>query len=255
MVTVALPTILLVSWQILTTPGGAYAGSIPSPGDTLLGFSGWVYTSKRTLFLNDFNGSWLTHVWASTERVLFGFVIASVLGAVLGVVVGTYHRAELALDPTIQALRPIPVTAWVPFSLIVFGITEASAIALIAVAAFFPVFVNTAAGAQRTPTLLVRAARMLGSSQWFVLRHVVLPSTLPSLFVGLRLAIGMSWVAVIVSEMVGVKSGLGYMLWQSYYWGRIDILISAMLTVAILGFISDRVVYLTGRRLLRWAYV
>ena len=139
------------------------------------------------------------------------------------------------------------MTAWVPFTFIFFGISPVAAISLIFVAALFPILVNTTAGAHSVSVALLRAGKMLGASETYLLRRVVLPSALPNIFTGLRLGIGMAWVAVIVAEMIGVKSGLGYILWQAYYWNRMDMLICTVLTIGVLGFLSDRMWHVATR--------
>jgi NitT/TauT family transport system permease protein len=192
-------------------------------------------------------------VVASLARVVVGVSFAALIGIVLGILIGRSRAVELLFDPTIQGIRPVPVTAWVPFTLIFFGISPTAAISLIFIAAFFPILVNTTAGAQHVSVAMLRAGRMLGASEAYLLRRVVLPSALPQIFTGLRLGIGMGWVAVIVAEMIGVKSGLGYILWQAYYWNRMDMLICTVFTIGVLGFISDRIVYVYARRKFFWA--
>jgi len=149
-------------------------------------------------------------------------------------------------------LRPVPITAWLPFAIAVFGIYDASALFLIGLGAFYPIVVNTTHGVRDTNLLLLRAARMLGAGNGTVLAKVIFPSALPSIFTGLRLGIGIAWTAVIVAEMIAVKSGLGYVLWDAYYVGRMDICVATMFSVGLLGFISDRLIVWAARFLLRW---
>jgi NitT/TauT family transport system permease protein len=149
-------------------------------------------------------------------------------------------------------LRPIPITAWLPFSIAVFGIYDASALFLIGLGAFYPIVVNTTHGVRDTSRLLIRAAQMLGASDATILFKVVFPSALPAIFTGLRLGIGIAWTAVIVAEIVAVKSGLGYVLWDAYYVSRMDICVAAMISVGMLGLASDRVISGLSRRVLRW---
>ena len=134
-----------------------------------------------------YSGTWFTHAANSSYRVIGGFLIASVFGVVLGCIIGWFRLTSDLLDPIIQIVRPIPITAWVPFAVIFFGIRDASAFFLIALGAFFPIVVNTAAGVAGTPKLLVRAARMLGIRKYNILPRVVLPSAMPYIFTGLRL--------------------------------------------------------------------
>lgn len=189
---------------------------------------------------------------ASTTRVLAGFSIAMLIGVPLGVLIGRSRIAADIFDPVIQLLRPVPVSAWVPFSMILFGIKPIAAIALVAIGAFFPIVLNTSAGAQYVSELHLRSARMLGASSIRTLCTVIMPASLPSILTGARLAMGLSWVLVIVAEMVSVKSGLGYDLWNAYYFSRMDVIVAAMITIGAFGFVFDRLLLASSRRLLSW---
>ena len=162
------------------------------------------------------------------------------------------ERVARLVDPSIQLLRPVPITAWLPFAIAVFGIYDASALFLIGLGAFYPIVVNTTHGVRDTNLLLLRAARMLGAGTLTILAKVIFPSALPSIFTGLRLGIGVAWTAVIVAEMIAVKSGLGYVLWDAYYVGRMDICVATMFSVGLLGFLSDRIIVWAARLVLRW---
>jgi NitT/TauT family transport system permease protein len=243
------PIALVVAWQLAVDYLHFGSGFVPSPievGQTILV---WIFG----LGSNDrFAGGWSAAVSASAERVALGFVVASVVGLALGVVIGRSRMAADLFDPLVQILRPIPVSAWVPFSLVFFGIGASSAVFLVALGAFFPVVLNTVAGVRHVSIIHLRSARMLGAGRMRLLFAVVLPSALPSIFVGLRLALGLAWVLLIVAEMVAVKSGLGYELWNAYYYNRMDLIVAAMVTIGVFGFVSDRLLLLLAQRLLRW---
>ena len=200
-----------------------------------------------------YSGTWFLHAGNSAYRVLIGFLAAAAAGVIIGCLIGWFKVASDLLDPVIQIVRPIPITAWVPFAVIFFGIRDGSAFFLIALGAFFPIVVNTAAGVAATPKLLVRAARMLGVRSHMLLPRVVIPAAMPFIFTGLRLGIGLAWVLVIVAEMMAVKSGLGFAMWDAYYFLRLDIIIAAMLSVGALGFFSDLIIRFIGRWVLRWS--
>jgi NitT/TauT family transport system permease protein len=156
------------------------------------------------------------------------------------------------MDPMIQCLRPIPITAWLPFSIAIFGIRDMGSIFLIFLGGFYAIVVNTTQGARDVERNLVRAALMMGASRSSLLYRVVWPSAMPSMFTGLRIGLGISWTAVIVSEMVAVKSGLGYVLWDAYYVGRMDIVLADMVSIGLMGFISDRIIVFIEKRTLVW---
>ena len=152
--------------------------------------------------LSPYSGTWLDNVTYSSRRVLQGFGLAALVAIPLGLMIGWSRLAARVIDPTVQLLRPVPITAWLPFAIAVFGIYDASALFLIGLGAFYPIVVNTTHGVRDTNLLLLRAARMLGAGTLTVLAKVVFPSALPSIFTGLRLGIGVAWTAVIVAEMI-----------------------------------------------------
>jgi NitT/TauT family transport system permease protein len=133
--------------------------------------------------------------------------------------------------------------------LIFFGVSLAGQVVLIALVAFSPVVINTALGASSVDPLLLRAARMLGASRFQTLLRVVVPASLPSIFAGLRLALAFSWVALVIAELAGATSGIGYTLYQAYYFDRPDIMLADMITVGALGVLSDRVLRLVAKQI------
>src|SRR5262249_21359330 len=144
------------------------------------------------------------------------------------------------LDPIVQGLRPIPMTAWLPFATFIFGIREGAAIFLIAMGSFFPIAVSCTIGAEQTPKNLVRAALMLGTPPRKLLVMVVLPSALPSSFKGFRVGLGIGWLLVIGWEMLAVKGGIVSALWTGYHFVRIVLIIAAMFPMGFLVPVSDR---------------
>jgi NitT/TauT family transport system permease protein len=245
----AVPIVILVLWQVLAGVYGWGGGFVPTPVQVVQTAGVWIFGFGS----NDrYAGTWLPAVIASSERVFGGFVVASIIGVALGMLIGRSKLVADYLDPVIQVLRPVPVSAWVPFSLVFFGIGAASAVFLVALGAFFPVVMNTISGARHVSELHLRSAQMLGAQRWFAATRVVLPSSLPSILVGLRLAMGLSWVLLIVAEMVAVKSGLGYELWNAYYYSRMDVIVAAMVTIGVLGFVSDVALVALSSRLLVW---
>jgi NitT/TauT family transport system permease protein len=245
-----LPVVLVALWQYASTAGFFDPSFVPSPTTVLDSWWQWMFGPRSALAW--YSGTWFEYVYLSTWRVLVGFAIASAVGVSIGVLIGWFELMNDLLDPIVQALRPIPMTAWLPFATFIFGIREGAAIFLIAMGAFFPVVVSCTIGAEQTPKNLVRAALMLGTPPRGLLLRVVLPSALPYIFNGLRLGIGIAWVLVIVSEMLAVKGGIGYAMWTAYQFVRIDLIIAAMFTVGLLGLLSDRILLLINRRMLQW---
>lgn len=247
----ALPVIGLAAWEVLVRVGVLQQGLVPAPSTIVSEWTIWIVGGAgRRLDL--YSGSWLSNVGYSTTRVLQGFGLGASAGVVLGILIGSSRWADRLLDPSVQLIRPIPITAWLPISVILFGLSAASALFLIGLGAFFPVVVNTVHGVRETRRTLVRAARMMGASRLQVAWRVALPSALPNIVTGLRLGMGVAWVCIIVAEMIAVQSGLGYVLWDAYYFGRMEIVIADMISIGLMGLLSDRVLVLISRPALRW---
>jgi NitT/TauT family transport system permease protein len=242
------PLAVLVIWHF-STYGRKYS-LIPPPSDVAielydLAFGGiWDDAYSQTL---------LTHLVASVSRVYGGFAMACAVALPLGLMIGRLPFVRQLLDPTFQVLRPIPVTAWLPLSMIVFGLGPRSAVFLVALGAFYPILVNTIFGVRSVDPRLFEAASMLGCegpSQFF---KVALPASLPAIFTGLRLGLGFAWVVIVVGEMTDVQTGLGAIIMEARQLSRTEIIISGMIVIGVAGFISDRLVMWLGRRLLRWS--
>jgi len=248
---VILPAIVIIVWQMAGKDGSLFGGVLPTPDRAWQAWKIWAFGSTG-LSLNPYSGTWLANLMFSAERVGKGFLAAILVAVPVGLAIGWNRIASGALDPTVQLLRPIPITAWLPFSIAVFGIKDLGAVFLIALGAFYPIVVNTAQGARDVERNLIRAAMMMGAGRWTILRRVVFPASLPSIFTGLRIGLGIAWTAVIVAEMVAVKSGLGYVLWDAYYVGRMDVVIADMASIGLLGLVSDRVILLIERWVLTW---
>ena len=246
-----LPVLLIVAWQMGGRDGAIFGGALPTPDRVWKAWMLWAFGNPG-FGLNPYAGTWMANVVASAQRVAAGFALAIVIGVPLGILIGWSKTVSALVDPSIQWLRPVPITAWLPISIAIFGISGLGAIFLITIGAFYPIVINTTQGARDVERNWIRAALMMGASRFDILLRVVLPAALPSIFTGLRLGLGIGWTAVIVSEMVAVKSGLGYVLWDAYYVGRMDIVIADMVSIGLLGFLSDRLIVALEFAALRW---
>ena len=186
------------------------------------------------------------------SRVLAGFAIATALAVALGVAIGWSRATEVVIEPTLQMLRPIPPVSWIPLAIIWFGIANKPAIFLVFLGAFFPILLNTIHGVKNCDRNLIRAGAMVGGNNRGLLRFIVLPAALPNIFAGLRIGIGSAWMLTVTAEMVAVKSGLGYVLWDSYYFLRYDLVLAAMASIGLLGFLSDLGIRAVMARVLHW---
>jgi ABC-type nitrate/sulfonate/bicarbonate transport system permease component len=241
-------TFVLVWWGVVAADIFPRA-VLPAPTRVGAALWEWLVGSPDN---GPYSGTLLRAVAASAERVGFGYTIAVFLGIGIGVPAGYYRVVGNLVDPLIHLLRPIPVTAWVPLSLVFFGFGMKGAVFLIALGCFFPIVVNTIEGIRGASRTLVRVGGMLGASDLQLLRHFIFPASLPSVFVGLRIGMGIAWVLVIVAELLSVKAGIGYTLLDAYSFNRYDVVIAAMIVVGLVGFLSDRVIVGVQWIVLRW---
>jgi NitT/TauT family transport system permease protein len=245
---IVVPVVLLVLWWAQTAlhPGGL----IPSPQE--VGVALWDLAFGG---INDdaFSQMLLPDLIASASRVYGAFLLAAALALPLGMLIGRLRLVRDLLEPTLQVLRPVPVTAWLPLSMIMFGIGPKSAFFLVALGSFFPILVNTIFAVRSVEPRLFEAARMLGVSPARLFPKVVLPASLPGIFTGLRLGLGLAWMVIVVGEMTGVQTGLGAMIMDARQLSRTEIVIAGMAVIGVAGFLSDYVVLILGRRLLAWS--
>lgn len=244
----AVPLAGLAIWFLATL--GQQGGLIPPPYEVAL----QLYDlAAGGLYDDAFSETLLTHVLASMSRVFGGFGLAAIIALPLGMLIGRVPLVRALLDPTLQLLRPIPVTAWLPLAMIIFGLGPRSAFFLVFLGAFYPILINTIFGVRNVEGRLFEAAAMLGVSPSATFAKVVLPASLPSIFTGLRLGLGFAWVVIVVGEMTGVQTGLGAIIMEARMLSRTEIVICGMVVIGILGFITDRLISAFGRWLLRWS--
>ena len=248
---VAVPLLLLALWEGSARMGWVSASLLPAPSRVLAMLGSWMFSTTEAA--GDITGHWLKDAAASSFRVLTGYLVAVVSATTLGVAIGWWRRVEHTIEPTLQLLRPIPPVSWIPLAIIWFGIADRPAIFLVFLASFFPILLNTIHGVKSTDRNLIRAARMMGATQYQILRYVVIPAALPSIFAGMRISIGIAWMLTVTAEMVAVKSGIGYVLWDSYYFLRYDLVIAAMI-IGVLGLASDAIVKAIMNRVLHWQH-
>jgi NitT/TauT family transport system permease protein len=240
---VPVPVLLLGLWQLAVHQG--WVANLPGPAQVAEQLVGMVAGQPV------FDSTLAEHILQTARRVFTGFGIACLIAIPLGVLIGRFSRLSALLDPTINLLRPIPVTAWAPLMVVIVGIGSKSAIVLILIATFFPVLLNTIAGVRGVPNRLTEAAAMLGTRPHRVLSQVVLPAALPSVFAGMRIGLGFGWVIVVVGETVGIQTGLGSLITQAWQVSRTDLIIAGMLVIGLAGFLSDRAMSGLVRRSLR----
>ena len=237
--------LLLPGSALLVAEIGVRTGLIPA---NLLPAPSEIAHTIADLAQHDLAG----HMLASTTRVAAGFAAGAALALLLGAAVGLNRRAEALLDPTFQALRAIPSLAWVPLLLLWLGIDEAPKLVLIAIGAFFPVYMGVASGIRDVDRKLIDAARMYRLSRPALARRVLLPAALPAIFTGLRNGLSLAWMFMVAAELIAASQGLGYLLSDGRETSRADIVLAAIVLLAILGKVSDSLMAALEQHLLSW---
>lgn len=193
-----------------------------------------------------------THILVSMQRIAIGFTLASVLGVLLGIVMGRIRLVEDIFIPYIEILRPIPAVAWIPLAILMMPTEESSIVYITFLGAFFPIVLNTVHGVEQTPETLVRAAKSLGANNRSIMWHVILPGALPSIMAGLAIGMGVSWFSLLAGEIISGQYGIGYFTWNSYTLVEYPKIIIGMLIIGALGTLSTLLVKQMSKPFLRW---
>ena len=237
------PSIIFIAWWVVTDTWKVFSeNQLPPPRQV------WAAVVELTS-----EGELWRHLFASLGRIGAGFAIGSVLALGLGVVVGLWRLAERLLDPTLQAIRSVPSLAWVPFLLLWLGIDETPKVTLIAIGAFFPVYLNLVSGIRQADRKLCEVGAVFGLKPAEQIRRILLPAAAPYAIAGLRLGIGQAWLFLVAAELIASTRGLGFLLIDGQNNLRPDIMVVGILLLALLGTGTDALLRLGERRLLRWS--
>ncbi|WP_141604328.1 ABC transporter permease [Terrilactibacillus laevilacticus] len=236
-----LPVIVVVLWQTVCSLGWVTKIILPSPVAIILAAEELI--ASGVLF---------THLKVSLIRAIFGFIIGGGLGLALGALVGLSSRSEKLLDPSLQMLRTIPHLAISPLFILWFGIGEESKVLLIALGAFFPLYVNTFLGIRRVDAKLFAVSRVLEFSKFKQLKLLIIPAALPNILLGLRLSLGAAWLSLVVAELMGSTEGIGYMMLDARQFSNTDVVFVGIIIFAIVGKLTDSLVKLIEKHNLKW---
>ena len=238
-----LPGLLLLLWTVATSVFKIFTPSqLPSPAQVIAAVRELVVSRELE-----------PHLAASVGRIVVGFGIGAAVGTLLATAVGLSRTVERLLDPTLQAVRAIPALAWVPFLLLWLGIGEVPKIVLVAIGAFFPVYVNAASGIRNVDRRLLEVGRLHGLSGARLARRIVLPAAAPALLTGFRLGLGQAWLFLVAAELIAATRGLGFLLVDGQNNARADLMVVSIVLLAVLGKLADHAVRGVERRLLSWS--
>jgi len=225
--------LLLALWQGAIEITGVEAFLLPGPLDALAALMDVIRS-----------GVLFEHAIASLFRVAMGFLLATVLAVPLGLLMGTRKFLHITLDPILQGIRTISPIAWIPLAILWFGIGDKPAIFIIFITAFFPILLSTALSIRHVDPLLLRVGKNFGATQKQLLFKIILPAVTPYIVIGLKISLGISWIIVVAAEMVGMSSGLGYMILDARNFLRTDLIIAGMFVIGVIGFTLDRLLTL-----------
>jgi ABC-type nitrate/sulfonate/bicarbonate transport system permease component len=235
------PIGLLLLWQALLMAGIGDRRFIPTPSD--IAYRYWEMIVS---------GELAQHTIVTLYRVFVGFFVGSIPGIAVGLLMAMFRPVRIFVDPLIAALFPIPKIALMPLLLLVFGFGDASKIAVVAIAVFFPVIINTYSGAANIDKIYWDVAKNYGASQSVMFRRIVFFGALPMIFAGLRIALAVSFIVLVASEFVATKIGIGYMIWNSWELLQVDVMFVGIVTVGVLGLIATVILQEIERKVIPW---
>ncbi|MBI0328790.1 aliphatic sulfonate ABC transporter permease SsuC [Burkholderia plantarii] len=235
------PIALVLAWELAARNGTLSTRVLPEPLAVVR--AAWSLIESGDMWAN---------VKVSTWRALVGFAIGGGVGLVLGLATGLSKAAEVALDSTIQMIRNIPALAMIPLVILWFGIDEKAKLFLVSLGVFFPIYINTYHGIRSVDANLIEMAKSYGVKGFALYRDVILPGALPSILVGVRFALGLMWVMLIVAETISAQSGIGYMTMNAREFLQTDVVVVGILLYAVLGKLADVLAKWLERATLRW---
>ncbi|MCZ1268868.1 ABC transporter permease [Paenibacillus taichungensis] len=235
------PVSLLIVWEVAGAMGYLNPVLLPTPSSI------W----KELVSMTE-TGELVRHLGISTWRALLGFLIGGGLGLSMGLWVGFSYKTERLLDPSFQMLRTLPHLAIAPLFILWFGFGETSKLLLIAKGSFFPLYVNTFLGIRSVDSKLFDVGKVLQFSKWQMITKLILPASLPNIFLGIRLSVSVAWLGLVVAELMGSSAGLGYLINDARSFSLTTVVFVGIIVFAVVGKLSDSIIKLLEARALRW---
>ncbi len=236
--------LFLIVWHMVTKYRVVFFvrfTNVPSPVDVYASFARAIHDPK-----------FLMHLLLSCRRILIGFSLAAVVGVPLGLVMGRFKLIHEIVFPVAEVLRPIPAIAWVPMAIMLWPTNEQSIVFITFLGSFFPILVNTLHGMSLVDPVLVRAAQCLGARESSIFREVYFPASLPHIFTGLTVGVGVAWVSLIAAEMISGQYGIGYFTWEAYSLVQYADIALGMIAIGVLGLGSSLLIRAAGQLVMSW---
>jgi ABC-type nitrate/sulfonate/bicarbonate transport system permease component len=240
-VSILSPLILLLIWEVCARGGLIDTRFFPAPSSIV-----------ASLVETTMSGELLQNVWISLQRLFWGFLVGAVPALILGVMMGMSRLARAIIDPLIIATYPIPKSSILPLALLIFGLGEGSKIFMVAVGVFYPVAINSMAGVLEINKIYLDVGKNFKANRWQTFRTIAIPGAMPMIMTGLRLGVGLGLVLIAIAEMVGAKSGLGYMIWNAWETFAVEQMYVGLFAIAIIGFVLTLMLNGLERVLIPW---
>src|SRR6476646_6843730 len=237
----ASPIGLLLAWEIAGRLGFIDVRFFPAPSSII-----------GVLLSMIWSGELMEHVLISLQRICLGFLLGGIPAIIIGVLMGISRPVRALVDPLITATYPIPKSAILPFILLIFGLGEMSKVVMVAIGVFFPVAINATAGVLQIPPIYLDVGKSFKASRWDIFRTIALPGALPFIMTGIKLGAGLALILIAVAEMVGAKSGLGYMIWSAWETFAVAKMYVGLFTIALIGFGISILLREIERWVIRW---
>ncbi|MGC2774275.1 MAG: ABC transporter permease [Bradyrhizobium sp.] len=237
--------LFLIAWHLLTTYRVVFFvkfTNVPAPLAVYASFTRAIHDPK-----------FLMHILLSCRRIFIGFSLAAVVGVPLGLIMGRFKLVHDAVFPVAEVLRPIPAIAWVPMAIMLWPTNEQSIVFITFLGSFFPILLNTLHGMTLVDPVLVRAAKCLGARETAIFREVYFPASLPHIFTGLTVGMGVAWVSLIAAEMISGQFGIGYFTWEAYSLVQYADIALGMIAIGVLGLGSSLVIRAAGQLVMPWS--
>jgi ABC-type nitrate/sulfonate/bicarbonate transport system permease component len=241
MMGVLVPLVLLAIWELAAQLGWIDVRFFPAPSNVAKA----MFTSLRS-------GELLTNTEATLQRLVLGFVLGGLPGLAVGILMGVYRPLRLIFDPLIAATYPIPKSAILPLILLIFGLGESSKVVMVAIGAFYPIAINTTSGVREISLIYFDVGRNFNASRWDIFRTVALPGALPFIMTGAKLGAGLGLILISIAEMMGAKTGLGYMIWSAWETFDVEQMYVGLFVVSLIGFLLTVLFNELERRVVPW---
>jgi sulfonate transport system permease protein len=235
------PVLLLLVWELLARAGVIASNVLPAPSS--VGATAWHLTET---------GELPRHLWESLKRAAIGLAIGASVGLVLGVLTGFSRLAEAIIDRNIQIIRAVPFLAILPLVMVWFGVGESGRYFLVALGTLFPIYLNTVLGIRQVDPKLLEMGRVVGLGRFELIRSAILPGALPSILLGVRLALTNAWLVLVIAETVGAPAGIGFMATNAREFLQTDVIVLVIVLYALIGLTTDLIARALERRLLAW---